>query len=288
MALLPPFYLDSVVAIGVDVDQNNRTWIATGFIIGTELIEDINKAIEEKRYKLWLITNKHVLDGLKNVWIKFNSALTQDSKDYSVTLISRNGKTYWVGHPNPNIDVAAIQLNPSFLKSEGMNFQFIRNNDQMMNREKLKQNGITEGDRVFVLGFPMGIVSSERQYVICRMGCIARIRDFLENKVTDYIIDAPVFPGNSGGPVIICPSALSILGTSPIERADLIGIVKSYIPYRDFAYSSQTKTARVIFEENSGLAAVESVDSILETVAFAEKRMKSRNAQAKYRLSKKE
>jgi S1-C subfamily serine protease len=286
MALLPPFFLDAVAAIGLNSDPQKRTWIGTGFIVGMELKEDISKPLEQKRFQLWLITNKHVFGTLKEVYIKFNSAMQQNSKDYPIPLVSRNGRPQWIGHPNPQIDVAAIKLNPGFMKTEGLKFQFFRMNDQAMKKDDMKNIGFTEGDRVFVLGFPMGLVSPDRQYVICRTGCIGRIRDFIEGNTTDYIIDAPVFPGNSGGPVISCPSALAITGTNTIPKADLIGIVKSYIPYQDVAISQQTRNPRIIFEENSGLTAVEAVDSIIETIELAEKRIKGRTAAAKHRGKK--
>jgi len=135
---------------------------------------------------------------------------------------------------------------------------------------QMKNNHLSEGDRVYALGFPMGLVTKERQYVICRGGYIARIRDYLEDRTTDFLIDAFVFPGNSGGPVITCPTSTAIKGTPQNDKASLIGIVKAYIPYKDVAISSQTGLPRVIFEENTGLAAVESVDSILETIEKAE------------------
>ena len=147
-------------------------------------------------------------------------------------------------------------------------------------------NEVTEGDRVFVLGFPMGLVDSSRQYVICRGGVIARVRDYLEEKTSDFLVDATVFPGNSGGPVILCPTSTAIEGTKPVARADLIGVVKSYVPYADLAVSSQTRKPRIMFEENSGLAAVEGVDAILETVKLANRRLKARIAQAKHKAKK--
>ncbi len=55
----------------------------------------------------------------------------------------------------------------------------------------------TEGDYIYVLGFPMGLVSVDRQHAILRSGAIARIRDLFENKSRDFMIDALVFPGNS-------------------------------------------------------------------------------------------
>lgn len=125
---------------------------------------------------------------------------------------------------------------------------------------------VTEGDRLFALGFPMGLVDVKRHYVICRGGCVARIRDCLENRSKDFLIDAFVFPGNSGGPVILCPTSLSLEGTKAIKNSYLIGIVKSYIPYTDIAISQQTGAPRIAFEENTGLSSVETVDSILETI----------------------
>jgi hypothetical protein len=122
--------------------------------------------------------------------------------------------------------------------------------------------------------------------VICRSGALARVRDFTDGYSNDFLGDVLVFPGNSGGPVIICPSALSIQGTKQISKANLIGIVKSYVPYQDIAISQQTRRPRMVFEENSGLTAIESVDSIIETVDLADKRIKGRAATARSRAKK--
>jgi hypothetical protein len=284
MALLPPIYLDAVVAIGFGDDPKNRSWIGTGFIFG-QLIE-MKENTDQKGYHLWLITNKHIFKDLHEVFIKFNSIQGTPSKDYKINLLARNGRFRWVGHLTESIDVAAIQLSPQFLEKENRLFSVIRSDSGVMNREKIRSVGIAEGDRVFVLGFPMGWVEQERQYVICRGGCIARIRDFIDGKTYNFLIDAPVFPGNSGGPVIICPSVIAIQGTNPINDADLIGIVKAYVPYTDIAVSQQTKQARIAFEENSGLAIVESVDSIIETIKLGEKRAIQRKVRIRRKVKK--
>lgn len=269
MALLPPSFLDTVVAIGVGDDPKERQWIGTGFVYG-DLFEESG---EQKRYRLWLVTNKHVLADLRGVYIKFNSAAEPNSKDYPVPLVASNGRPRWVGHPNPATDVAAILINAATLQADQRRFSFFRSDEHLMSRTDMRQTGQTEGAPVFILGFPMGLVSPERQYVICRGGYIARIRDFLEEKASDFLVDSMVFPGNSGGPVIVCPTALAMTGSSPTTRADLIGIVKSYVPYRDVAVSAQTKRPRIVFEENSGLTAVEPVDAIQETIALGTRRV---------------
>jgi len=284
MALLPPFYLDTVMALGVGSDPSKRRWVGTGFLFGN-LVAPVPDE-KDKRFRLWLITNKHVLNGLKEVFIKFNSATEPNSTDYRVELIANNGKARWIGHEDEETDVAAIFLNPGFLTAEKCFYSFIRSDHHVLARDKMAIDRITEGDRVFVLGFPMGLVTSDRQYVICRSGSFARVRDYLEKRTKDYLVDVPVFPGNSGGPVIICPSALAIQGTNMIQRADFIGVVKSYVPYQDAAISQQTGRPRIVFEENSGLTAVEGSQEVLDTVAQAEKRLKGRQAQAKFKAKK--
>jgi len=272
------------VAIGIGDDPNDRHWVGTGFIYGS--FAGKNKE-GTSQYSTWLITNKHVLIGFHKIFVKFNSAQGTDSKDYDIQLVARNGRTKWIGHPDENVDVAAISINLKFLQEEERRFSYFQSDNHTSAKAQMLAEEITEGDRVFVLGFPMGWVSPERQYVICRGGHIARIRDFLENKATDYLIDATVFPGNSGGPVVICPSATAIQGTKIVTKAKLIGLVKAYMPYRDIAISQQTQKARITFEENSGLAIVEPVDAIIETVKLAEKRIKSRVAYAKRKAKRK-
>src|SRR5207302_573264 len=72
--------------------------------------------------------------------------------------------------------------------------------------------------------------------------------------------------GNSGGPVVTRPEISSIQGTKTINAAYLLRVVSGYLPYQDVAISAQTKRPRIIFEENSGLATVVSVDFIDDIV----------------------
>jgi len=69
--------------------------------------------------------------------------------------------------------------------------------------------------------------------------------------------------------VVLKPEIVSIEGTKTITRAALIGIITSYVPYKDIAISQQTGRIRITFEENSGLAAVLPADYIIEVVEKA-------------------
>ena len=164
--------------------------------------------------------------------VRFNPHSSEPAKDYNLSLINNGNKT-WTGHHRNDIDVAAININPNILEEEGMKFNFFRPDKHILHIEQMVEKGMAEGDFIYVLGFPMGLVDSDRQYVIARSGSIARIRDVLEKRSNDFIVDSFVFPGNSGGPVVSKPEILSIEGTKPISTAYLIGIVSSFLTYPD-------------------------------------------------------
>ncbi len=258
MALIPPFFFDCVVSIGIR-SGTGVSWIGTGFIVGRPSEGDSEKC------NTFIVTNKHVLFGRRLIILRFNTLQGAQVRDYEVDL-EVGGALIWVGHPSEEIDVAVFYINPDVLKADGIAFAFFHLVKHSMSVVDMQRDGTSEGDSVYVLGFPLGIVSEQINCVISRSGTIARIRDLLANRQRSFLIDANIFPGNSGGPVITRPEMVSIEGTQPINRAVLIGIVKSYIPHHDVAISQQTGRPRVIFEENSGLALVETVDSIRQTV----------------------
>lgn len=262
MALIPPFFLDCVVAIGVEKSDETMTWIGTGFLVGKFFKKN---DIGQNEYHIFLVTNKHVLDGMDSVKVRFNPQSSESAKNYDIPLVN-NGTKLWTGHHTENIDVAAMYINHSILLKEGMKFNYFKSNSDILYIDQMAEDGMTEGDSIFVLGFPMNLIGSDRQYVIARSGSIARIRDVLEKRSDNFIVDSLVFPGNSGGPVISRPEIVSIEGTKSINKAYLIGMVNSYISYTDVARSQQTKKVRIIFEENTGLSNVIPADFIMETI----------------------
>lgn len=263
MALIVPKYLDCVVAIGVDnpLKPNTKSWIGTGFLVAYR-----DDSMPDDQYQIYIVSNKHVFDGNKLIYLRFNPQGGQPAKDYTLGLVDANGNKLYKEHPNQDVDVAVALINAPLLQKDGINLSFFVLEKESFSIADLKSIGATEGDGVFVLGYPMGNIGTTRQYVMLRSGAIARIHDMLEGHSSDYIVDAFVFPGNSGGPVIIKPEVVSIQGTQPNTSSRLIGLVKSYIPYRDIAISPQTNRARVVFEENTGLTNVEPVDYIIQTI----------------------
>jgi S1-C subfamily serine protease len=96
----------------------------------------------------------------------------------------------------------------------------------------------------------------------------------LETAASYFLIDAFVFPGNSGGPVVSVPNLNAIQGTKIQDHSHLIGVVRGYLPYNDVAISQQTGQVRMISQENSGLAEVLPMDYVDETIkAYLAKRV---------------
>ena len=130
----------------------------------------------------------------------------------------------------------------------------------------MKEEGVAAGDGVFILGFPMNLAGAQRNYVIVRQGAVARVDELLEDKSSTFLVDAFVFPGNSGGPVVLRPEVVAIQGTKPVSKASIVGVVIAYQPYTEVAVSVQTKRPRVAFEENSGLAVVLPINYVNDLV----------------------
>ncbi|MFI5164678.1 MAG: hypothetical protein ACHQHP_05465, partial [Bacteroidia bacterium] len=119
---------------------------------------------------------------------------------------------------------------------------------------------------VYFVSYHPGLVNLNDFKPIFRNGYISRI-----NIDKTILIDAFAFPGNSGSPVFLKSS--SIRYDSPTinlggdELGDkFIGIIGAYIPYEDIAVSSQTNQPRVVFQENSGIAYIWSINFINEII----------------------
>ncbi len=279
-ALIPPSYLDCVVAIGRNVPvlvngtpviENGAVkiqWepIASGFLYGAPTGEKDDKG---KFYRVFLVTNRHVVQGQPELMLRFNPKESKPAREYGLHLSDGNGKATWFAPTDQQIDVAVVGVNMDVLRNDGIKAEFITGDDNSADVAKAKDLGVSEGDGVFVLGFPLQLVGGERTFVIARQGIIARIGDLLEGFSKTYLVDTFIFPGNSGGPVILRPEAIAITGTKTQSNALLIGLVTSFQTYQDIAVSQQTGRPRIMFEENAGLANVVPVDQIKAAIVEA-------------------
>jgi S1-C subfamily serine protease len=289
-ALLSPFFTYCVVAIGGQVREirDGRVvtrWVATGtgFFFGRLSKPDPDLA--KRQYDVYLVTAKHVLDEwraqqaagaakgllLGELMVRVNPvAITSAATDVAITEF-KDKDADWTSNPNGK-DVSVLSVNFDVLRQKAFAVTFFADDEMAADVSKLKELKVAAGDGVFVLGFPMGLVEDWRNAVIIKSGIIARIEDLMIARSDGFLIDALIFPGNSGGPVVLRPEITSISGTSPQNKSYLIGMVVAYQPYIDVAVSQQTQRPRITFEENSGLASVLPTDYITAAILADQKK----------------
>ena len=237
MASIPSFFTDTVVAIGYEGSNSQITWGASGFFYF--------HTVKGDQGRVYLVTNKHVLENSKKIYLRLNPKALGNPKGYLLNLFDpANGEKLWKGHHNKNVDVAVIPVNFPLFQKEDMQVSYFTDTEHTLSSKSMIAEGQTEGDGVFTLGFPVSVVGDKSNSVIVRAGTIARIKDTLKSHLVPFLVDTTVFPGNSGGPVVNKPELVGIEGTKTINNASLIGIVASYVPYRDVAVSRQTGIPR--------------------------------------------
>ena len=66
MAIIPPFFMDAVVALGIKTPEQKMNWIGTGFLVGRKETSD------PSRSTIYIITNKHVVNNQSKLYVRFN------------------------------------------------------------------------------------------------------------------------------------------------------------------------------------------------------------------------
>jgi hypothetical protein len=159
----------------------------------------------------------------------------------------------WLFHENKKVDVAIIPFGLEVEKDDVMTIP-----DNLF----LATDNLFELYDVFFLSYQPGIEITNRISPVIRQGMISLI-----NEDKTFYIDGAAFPGNSGSPVFLKPSPIRFGKEGVSIGGDqlggkFIGIIGEYLPYQEVAISLQTKRPRVVFEENTGLSKVWSVDFI--------------------------
>ena len=235
-------WLDAVISIEVAEPGKDPEPIGTGFLVRTA------------RTHVVVVTAKHVIEEFlasptRRLGYRLN---TTGSK--SVVLWEDDLKKQGLGEWH----VSAADIACRFVAWPNAAQIVTMTSDNF-----LPSGTLMAGAPLLVLGFPLGIRSVDHARPIVRHGVVGR------SDPDGVVADAFVFPGNSGGPVVYSPSFKAGHGLSSplISEEKLIGIVSSFIPYREPAISPQTKRVRVIFEENSGLANIVPVERLSELLA---------------------
>ncbi len=173
-----------------------------GLAVGTSFITLYQS--DSKQY-LFIVTNKHVLQDATVVKFFFTTSdgtkpLIGDRFDIE---ISDFGKLCF-GHPSSEIDIAVVPLVPILdeIGKQGQKVYF-KSIPLSLVPTREQEESLTALEEVIFIGYPNSIYDTKNLLPIIRKGTTATpISMDYEGKPV-FLIDASVFPGSSGSPVMI-------------------------------------------------------------------------------------
>ena len=154
MAIIPNFFINAVLAIGVSNDGISKNWIGSGFIVSRK---DKQDPYESTYY---IITNKHVVNGFNNIYVRFNTKGEQFLRDYRINLFDEDNNRLYSEHPNESTDVIAMRFFPQKLIDDKSIWGAFDLQTNALSLKEMQNTGVTEGCFVYVLGFPMNLVET--------------------------------------------------------------------------------------------------------------------------------
>lgn len=267
----PEIVAKSVVSLGMQNPQGKWTSVGTGFLMRND-----------SGQTTVLVTCRHIVEpevepGVKSkisgIWVKVDSSPFADEQygdprkkgwlTCQVTLLS-GGSTLWTGHPDESVDIAVFDFPPNDSLQGLMR--------QLSDTKYIPLSFLGDVDSlclaqdVLFFGFPLGLGDEGNPQPLVRSGIIS----YLDPTEKTFILDAQVFGGSSGSPVVSTGTAR---GDPPLmKRRRLLGIISGY-RYSAIRFGSVERggsrsgmdTIRFPVE-NAGLGTVFSSDLILETI----------------------
>ncbi|WP_430883382.1 S1 family peptidase [Fusibacter sp. JL216-2] len=154
-----------------------------------------------------VVTNKHVIAGGQTGMFKMTTSnpdnSPNDRKHMDVLLDDIENR--FIGHPDPNIDLAILPIAPILHEAEAKNerlFYIPIGADLLPTKQDLLE--FTAVEDIIMVGYPNGIWDSVNNLPVFRKGITATHPSKDYNGKKEIMIDAACFPGSSGSPVFLC------------------------------------------------------------------------------------
>lgn len=214
----------------------------TGFLIARRISKDYQK--------IFLISNKHVLlpkkvesepvgDLKAEAIVLVNKIIGNEisTKEIKVELRDSSGIDYCKGHPNEEVDVAALDftkyITEDYQIKSDLKVKFIPE-EKFAVKKVLKEQYISIGDRIVVLGYPLNLVEGGHCIPIARGGIISSEPELNFDGLPIILIDSKMIRGSSGSPVFLPFKpykfvSIDTVSQREITQSRLLGIVSGMI-----------------------------------------------------------
>jgi S1-C subfamily serine protease len=165
------------------------------------------KVLTDKGEVDLLITNRHVLAAFEKLTLKLIRGGENDSPilgEFVSVEIKDFQNSGWVGHPNPQIDIAVIAVNPFFapLVAEGSKIFYKTVSPEIVLSDEESED-LDAIESILFVGYPAGIFDTKHHLPLIRRGITASPLSVDFNGIPTFAIDAGVYQGSSGSPVFI-------------------------------------------------------------------------------------
>lgn len=249
-------------------NEKRKPLVATSFIV--------EYTIEERKY-VFLVTNKHVINGMKSGSLYF---ILEDNKGkpllgqgYKLDVAQEFEKE-WFGNPNPKIDVAICPLQQLFEKYKPKDKKpYIATIPPyiFLSGEIMKELDALE--EVVFVGYPIGLWDTASLLPIIRKGITASPICLDFQGQPQFLVDASIFPGSSGSPVFIYNVGWYYKKPSHVvlkNRLIFLGVLSSGYLYKDMneivILEEATKTPFAVSKQMVNLGIVFKSSTIIETI----------------------
>jgi len=211
-----------LISATVQVDQNNGDGtrrVGTAFLIDAPRPDGTPRTV--------LVTADHVLVGMSgpDARIGWRSEMPGGGWRFApepIRIRDSSGDPVWTKHPARDIAVMEISAPPVFARA-AIPLGWLASGEDLDNWQ------IGPGDELLTLGFPRGYSSNTAGFPILRAGRIASWPLTPIESFPVFLLDFPVFPGNSGGPVFWTPAARKLPGTVLPDHPFIAGVLASEV-----------------------------------------------------------
>ena len=236
MALIHPVLVASTLFLHTSPPIEGKYAVGTGFMMArpdtynyvSPEAHDFKRAVED-RWRVWIVTAAHNVPDDAHMSVVVETNLSSPAGGKARWAIPA-GK--WFKHPKhpkhpddpKEYDVAitpALTQAPQWNEMEPTYWLA----HWHLSRESMNRHGIVEGDKVYIMGFPLQWGTGRRNNPIVRHGIIAQVQPYLRGEGNRILIDGAIWGGNSGGPVATEPAALALKGTQAYTKTSLVGMV---------------------------------------------------------------
>jgi len=273
MAAIIPADIKKVVTF-VFADEHPPRPIGTGFWVGIPAKDGADRIF------CYIVTAKHVVDGMDHVLARLNLAQPDQPSGFAKISLG-TGNTQPILHSNPAVDIAVIPFAPP--QDAGVDFKVIQK-DMFALKDYRESQGVSEGDEVFFTGLMPQIYGKLKNTPVVRYGRIALVTDepFVtkEGQAEYFYIEANSYPGNSGSPVFLRLGQTRQPGTITLgaDRIMLLGVMHGYLQQGRLLEEVDMPTGNkaLAFLENINIAMVCPVDYLAEILDSDEAKKRRR------------